>query len=718
LNPERNTAIQRLLHPKSIAVLGASDDPNKLSGRPIEMMKRLGYQGRLIPINPFRSEVQGLASYPDVRSVDGDIDVAMIMLPANKVIEAVRECADRGIPAAIVGASGFAESGEEGVLLQRNLSKAIAETGIRVLGPNCIGMLSLRDRAMPTFTSAADDVSELVAGPVAFVSQSGAFGSFIFSAAQHAHLGISHFLNTGNEVDLTVAELLGGLVELDDAKVLMAYFEGVTEGRELLEVAQRASELDKPLIVVKVGKSESGARAAQSHTASLAGEDAVFDGAVRQYGVIRCTGMENLLDTATVFANGRRAPGRRLTTLSISGGAGVLAADDASVNGLSVDSWDAEWQSKMAAVIPPFGSARNPVDLTAGALSDPDMLRRCLNIAVEHPGTDMIAVLLGNSGNAADQLVDSIEEAYNKTKLPFVVVWTGGSGRPRERIQKLGIPCYTDSGRAIAALGKLADYSEQSKLSDPKRPSDIDEQAARSLIAEARARGGNQLDEYRSSQLIAAYGVPCAPSAPAASLVAAVEVAKELGFPVAIKLLSSRIAHKSDIGGVKLNIGDTDAVESAVTELLKMANEHGDPDAKVLVQRMATATTELIVGLKNDPVFGPVVVVGFGGVLVEVLQDSRVGVAPMDTDSALRLLLSLRAKTLFDGVRGGAPLDIDAAADAVMRLSWMAHDFSEELAELDVNPLLLGAVGEGVVAVDALAILTQDASKQIYRKVD
>jgi acyl-CoA synthetase (NDP forming) len=702
-----DTAIQRLLHPRSIAVLGASDNPIKLSGRPIELMKRFGYTGRLLPINSRRSEVQGLPAYRSLDDIDGDIDLAMVMLPADKVIDGIRDCAKRGIPAAIVGASGFAEVGERGAVLQRRLQAVIAETGIRVLGPNCLGMFSLRDRALPTFTSAMDDSREPREGPVSFVSQSGAFGTFIFSAAQSAGLGISHFLNTGNEADLSVAEVLGGLVETDETKVLMAYLEGVHHGRELLQVARRAHELDKPILAVKVGRSEAGARAAQSHTASLAGEDTVFDGATRQYGITRLDGMEQLLDAGLVFADGRRARGRRLSTLSLSGGAGVLMADMASSNGLRVEPWDGAWQRRMAEVIPPFGSARNPVDLTATLISEPGMLRRALEITVEHPGTDMIAVLLGNADNCSGQLIDAIERAYRSTDRPLVVVWTGGSGRPRQRLQELGIPCFTDPGRAAAALGALADFSLRPPLPDPKRPADIDDQVIRAILQEAREHGRSQLNEYESSRLIAAYGVPCSGAFPADTPDAAVTAARDLGGPVAVKLLSDRIGHKSDIGGVRLGLTGEDEIRAAAEDLLRIAREAGDPEARLLVQRMASGNTELIVGIKRDPAFGPVVVVGFGGVLVEVLADSQVGVAPLDDDAAKRLLTSLRGSRLFGEVRGKPARDLDAAADVVARLSWLAHDLADDVAELDVNPLLLDEAGKGAVAVDCLAVLAE-----------
>ncbi|MER5914331.1 acetate--CoA ligase family protein [Streptomyces sp. NPDC001982] len=713
--PERHPegggeALGKLLYPRSIAVIGASDNPAKLSGRPLAYMKRFGFAGRILPINPTRSHVQGLPAYRSLDDVEGDIDLAMIMLSAEQTPDAVRHCGRRGIPVAIVGASGFAELGAEGVTLQRRLRTAIEESGVRVLGPNCLGMIAVRDRAMPTFSSALDEDVPLTEGPVAFLSQSGAFGAFVFSESQNLGIGISHYLNTGNEVDLSVAELLDGLVRTDQTQVVLAYLEGVSDGRRLLDAARHAYEQDKPIIAVKVGRSAAGATAAQSHTASLAGDDAVFDGVARQHGIVRVDGPEQMLDAAQIFATGRRLRGRRLTTLSVSGGAGALAADAAAAHGIEVRPWDETWQAKMAAVIPAYGSARNPIDLTGTLVAEPDILRRSLQVALQHPETDMIAVLLGCADSQSAELIDAIAAANSSTDRPIAVVWTGGSGRPRQRLRELGIPCYTDPGRAAAALGRLADFSLRPALPRPQRLAGIDVAAARDVLVQARAAGRVQLDEYQSTRLIAAYGVPCAASRPAATADEAVIAAKELGGAVAVKLLSDRIGHKSDMDGVRLGLVDPDSVREAAADLLRIAREAHVEDARLLVQSMAAAGTELFVGVKRDPVFGPVVVVGFGGVLVEALADSQVAAAPIDVDTARRLLLSLRGSRLFGRLRGKPPRDLDAAAEAVARLSWLAADLSDDLAELDVNPLLLGAQAHGVVAVDALAVLSSGAA--------
>lgn len=698
--------MRKLLYPRSIAVLGASDNPIKLSGRPIDYMKRFGYQGCLLPINPTRDVVQGLPAYRSIDDVEGDIDLAMIVLPAERAVEAVRACGEHGIPYAIVVASGFAETNPDGAALQEELRTAAAETGIRVLGPNCLGMIGVANRALVTFSSALDDDIELHAGSVGFVSQSGAFGSFIFSEAQQNAIGVAHYINTGNEVDLSVAEVLGSLVDNNETKVLLAYMEGISDGRRLLEVARQADAADKPIIAVKVGRSEAGARAAQSHTASLAGEDAVFDGVAKQFGIIRVDGTEAMLDAAQIFSTSRRATGRKLTVLTGSGGAAVLMADAASTHGLKVEPWDEAWQAKMAAVIPAYGTPRNPIDLTGTLAADPNLLRQSLDIALANPDTDMIVILLGNSDRTADMLVETLIAGYDSTDKPVAVVWTGGGGRPRRELRNHGIPCYVDAGRAAASLAALADYSLRTPNPIAQRPAGLDRPTAEQTISDVRANSRVQLDEEESSRLIAAYGIPTAPYRTAIDATGTIAAFVELDGPVAVKILSSSIAHKSDLGGVRLGLHTESEVRAAAEDLLDIAKCHGAPDARLLIQQMADPGTELIIGIKSDPAFGPVVVAGFGGVLVEVLGDSQVAAAPADHDSVRRLLLGLRGSKLFGAVRGQPARDLDAVIDAIVRLSWLASDFADDLDELDVNPLIVGPAGAGALAVDSVTLLT------------
>ncbi|MQA14561.1 MAG: hypothetical protein GEV09_10425 [Pseudonocardiaceae bacterium] len=697
--------LARLLHPRSIAIIGASDDPVKISGRPLASLLRSGYAGRVLPVNPNRSVVQDVTCYPELDAIDGEIDLAIVAVNATATPTALRACAARGVAVAICFAAGFAEGGQHGAALQAEIGDICRQTGLRVLGPNCLGAIGVRGGVAATFSSIFDEGGELLPGRVALVSQSGAFGTFIFSAAQSEGLGFSHFVNTGNEVDLSVADLLLALAESDDVDVLLAYFEGVSDGTALVAAAQRAAELGKPIVAVKTGRSAAGARAVCSHTASLAGQDAVFDAVARQLGIIRVPGMEPLIDAARLLASGTRATGRRLSILSVSGGAGALASDLAADAGLQVDAWSPDWQHRMAGVIPAHGSPRNPIDLTGTLLSDPGILERALDATLDHPNTDIVLVLLGNVDRGSERLVAALHDAHRRCTVPVVVVWTGGSGRPRQRLAELGVPCYTDPGRAIAALGALADHGLRPPLSTRPELPGVDPAAARTVLDRVRAQQRTRLDEAESAAVLAAYGIHTAPAVAAAGPEEAVAAAAELGGEVAVKALSPALAHKSDLGVVRLGRTGPEAVRDAAREVLDAARRAGTSDARVLVQRMAEPGLELVLGVAHDAAFGPVVLAGMGGVLVELLADSAIALPPLDLAAAQRLLRGLRGAPLLDGGRDGTPRDLPAAAEALARVSLLAADLGDEIAEVDVNPLVVGPRGAGAVAVDALVVL-------------
>ncbi|MEU0302946.1 acetate--CoA ligase family protein [Streptomyces sp. NPDC006175] len=697
------TDFSPLLAPKSIAVIGASDNPKKLSGRPIAYMKKFGYAGRIYPVNPTREIVQGLPSYPDVRDITDDVDVAVIVSPAGLVLDAIRGCVEKGVRFALITASGFAEASANGAALEQELVRLVAGSDLRMIGPNCLGMIGVRDAAVPTFASVFEADNPLRPGGVAFVSQSGAFGTFILGDLQASAIGMSHYFNTGNELDVTVGEILSGLVKDEQIHTLLAYFEGISRGENLLEVARDAHRGDKAILAVKSGRSEAGARAASSHTASMTGDDKVFDQLMREVGVIRVHNQEQLQDAAQVFDARRKPRGRRLTVLSMSGGGAVMAADTASDFGLDVAPWEPEWQEKLASRIPAFASPRNPVDLTGSMITDPSLLRTALATAIEYPGTDMIVIVLGNADGFADPVIEAVSELYRTTDRPIVFSWTGGTGEPRRRLRELGIPCFTDPTRAVAALGALADHALRRRLPRPERPIGIDEQAARAVIAAVRADGRRTLDEAEATALVDAYGIPTSPSAIATSAADAAAAAASLGGRVAVKLLSNTITHKSDVGGVRLSLTTPEDVGQAAEEILELGRRHGEPQPRVLIQQMASGDVELMLGARVDPAFGPVVVVGLGGIFVEVLADTRIASAPSDRAHVEHLLGSLQGAALLRGVRGRPAVDTAAAAAAAERLSWLIADLRDEIAEVDINPVLLRA--SGATAVDALIVL-------------
>lgn len=468
--------LRTLFQPEAIAVIGASDDPVKLSGRPVRYLRSLGYRGEVYPVNPRRSRVQGLPAYRTVHDLPRPADLAIVAVPAAGAPAAVAACADAGVRVAIVYASGFGETGPEGLALQQEIAAIARRSGLRVLGPNCLGAIGVRSRVTATFSSAFDQQVELSPGGVALVSQSGAFGTFVFAAASDAGVRFSHFANTGNEADLTVCELGLALLEDDEVRVLLTYQEGAPDGDDLLRLGRRARELDKPVVTVKVGRSADGARAAASHTGAVAGADEAYDALVRRAGILRVDGMAELIDAARVFGDGRRPSGQRLAVLTVSGGAGALVADLAETAGLRVPEWEGDWRQRMAAEVPQFGSARNPVDVTATVISRPEILRAPLRIALDHPGTDLVCVLLGNAAAAEEPLLAALLDAHAATDKPLAVVWTGGSGRAVRRLTEAGVPAFEDPGRAVRALSLLgrwagSDHREDNNAMSHRRAS-------------------------------------------------------------------------------------------------------------------------------------------------------------------------------------------------------------------------------------------------------
>lgn len=712
-NPASTSALVTALGaPGTIAVIGASDDPSKLSGRAIANLKRCGYDGRILPINSRRDTVQGLPAYPSLDVAPGPIDVGIIALPAPAVPDALHACAKAGIPLAVIFASGFAEVGGDGVAAQEEVTRIAAETGIRVLGPNTLGAVAPATGAACSFTTAFDDEAyDILPGSVALVSQSGALGAYMMNSAMRSGVGVGHFVHTGNEADLTVAEIIGLLVAGDDVNVVLTYLEGVRDPENLAAAARKAREHDTPIVAMKVGRSSAGARAAVSHTGALAGADDVADAALRRLGIPRVEGLKELVDAGRIFAAGRRTRGDRLSVLGVSGGAGILISDLCADHGVAVKPWDPEWQARMAEVIPSYGSAVNPIDVTASMVSDTKLFENALALTVDHPGTDLVMVFVGNAESCEDEFIATVDTAYRRTDKPIVVVWTGGNDRALRRLAALGIPAFDDPGRAVRAVSLLVRYAEmRERPIDPPRPAApaTASRTARELIDAARADGLDRLDEVAGKRLLAAYGIPTVEERAVDTPEEASAAAAELGFPVAVKALSPVLAHKTELGAVRLGLADPAAVDAAARYVLSAAESGGVPGARLVVQRMATGL-ELVAGVTTDPIFGPQVMAGLGGVLVEVLRDRALSPAPFDTAEAHRMLASLHAAKLLDGARGTPARDRVAVADLLARLSTLATDLSEEIAEIDANPVMVGATGEGAVVADALVVLRANA---------
>ncbi|KAA9163250.1 hypothetical protein FPZ12_009610 [Amycolatopsis acidicola] len=448
-----------LFRPESVLVYGASSDPDKLSGRPLDYLKKYGYRGRIYAINPRHREVQGVPAYSDIADVPGPVDLAIIVVPAASVETAVQRCAEAGVGAAIIFASGFSEIGEAGQPAQQRLLDLARRGGMRLVGPNCLGTFSAAHGAFATFSTAFDTEGERPESPVALVSQSGAVGTFTYSTMNALGLGVRYFANTGNQPDVTVIELLTELAALSDVDVLLGHFEDGDDLPALEKLLSAAQEHHKPLVLLKSGLTPAGARAIGAHTASTAGDDDAFSHAVAEHGAVRVESMEEMADAALAFTSGRRAAGRRLTIVTLSGGAGALATDAAVRAGLVVEPWHPADRERVGELLPYFGSTANPIDVTGSMINDIGILEKTLRVVRDNDETDAVLVVLGNADRGAEEIVATLKAAYPETGKPFFVAWTGGSGRPREQLLAAGIPTFTDPRRAVRSLGRLVTYS-------------------------------------------------------------------------------------------------------------------------------------------------------------------------------------------------------------------------------------------------------------------
>jgi acetyltransferase len=694
-----NTAIQALLHPQSIAIIGASSDFNKINGRTLKALVDKQYAGRILPVNPKYRTLLDLPCYPDIVSIPGTVDLAVVAVPGKLVPDTLRELGKKGVRAAVVFSSGFSEVGGDGVRLEAELKQAIRDSGVRVLGPNCLGLVNVFENVMATFSQFS--LGPTPEGPIAFVTQSGALGTATAGTARKRGLNFGYFVNTGNEADIQFVDVLRAIVAEDNIRVGAGYIEGLKNGPGLLEVAEDALQRGKPLVLTKVGRTRAGARAIASHTGSLAGEDAVFDGVIRQRGIVRARSDEQLLDFVDIFSQCALPAGRGIGFITRSGGAGALMADRAEELGLEVATLGADTTEALRKVVPAFGSTSNPVDITAQGLVNPALMRDSLKILLSDPKVDAAIVWLSFTDKYAEVTVQSFVEAKAQTNKPFVVCWMGMPDIAVPLMRKAGIPYLRSAEPAVDAVAALMRYAEarHNWLSDqPAR-------AALQLPKPALPAAAGAVGSLEGQALLQSFGVTTATAKLATSADEAVAAAKVLGYPVVLKIESPDILHKTEAKGVALNLRDADAVRNAYAALLANAKQY-KADARiagVLVQAMAQGEVELVIGLKRDATFGPVVMVGLGGVLIEVFRDVVFRAAPVTGAEALRMLDELKSRALLDGVRGRPPVDKQAVARMISAVSRFGAAADPRLAELDLNPVLAGP--QDVTAVDWLMLL-------------
>ena len=708
---QKKSTLESLLSPRSIAIVGASANPDVASGQTLRLLLSHGYTGPIYPVNPKYESMEGLRCYPDIEALPQAADLAVIAIGARHVPEILEACGRRGVANALVLSSGFAESGPEGIRLQSQISEITRRWNIGLIGPNCQGLLNTWEQVYAGFGPVLN--IRFAKGPVSMVSQSGGFGFAVVNLADAQGVGFRHVVTTGNEAGISSLDIIRAFVEDPETRVIAAYVEGFKDAHRMREVGRFALANRKPVLVWKVGNSVAGRRAAASHTANLGGEFSYYRAAFRQYGFVVMRDVVDLVDASRAFLSNKVPLGRRVAIVTVSGGAGILAADECAAAGLEVPDLSAHTLDALRKITPDFGSLRNPVDLTGGApMARPGLLQEALQLIASDPQVDSIAVMAASwTGVLAGVLVDALIAVNSSTTKPLFVYW---SARPElvkqeySLLESNRIPRFETPVRCAWALGALVNHAAACRRALQPHPEET-VAASRSapVLPPESASVAGYLPEHSAAALFSSTGIAVARASVARSAQEAVAAARKLGFPVALKVHSADIPHKTEAGGIKLNLLDDAAVVAAYLEVLQNARNLA-PDAKldgVLVQEMVADGLEVIVGASVDPAFGPVVMVGLGGVHTEILKDVSFRLAPIERFDAVEMIEELRGYQLLLGARGAPRRDIEALVDAVVAVSRVSVDLAGQVAELEINPLLVLPEGRGVKAADALVRL-------------
>ncbi len=694
-------SFERLFHPKAIAIIGASSDLTRIGGHPIKALKTAGYKGGLYPVNPKYPEMHGLKCYPDAMAIGQPCDLAIIAVPASGVAQAVRDCGKAGIPFAVVLTAGFRETGPEGRKLEDELVRAVKESGVRIVGPNCQGMLSIQSRVWAAFGSVADE-TEFRPGSVSCAFQSGGFGYAVVNLAEAQGVGFRICVSSGNETDIDMPELLSAFLDDAGTSAVFAYMEGTPDARRLLDVGRKSLQTGKPVMIWKAATTDAGIKAAASHTANMTGSYDLYRAALRQSGLIEVDDVEPIVDIAKLFAQERLPKGNAVGVLSISGGSGIVYADAAVRGGMTLPPFSERTMAALRKIVPAFGSPENPADITAGFFNDMRLFTDALEVVLADPGLDQLSILLASiSGPVAGRACEAIAAVAARTDKPVHLAWSGRHAKSPEAVKALteaGVPFLTTPVRLARAAATLARFAADRRRLLPRRVPEITTPKGLDLPA-----GAVTLNEAESKTVLQRFGIPVAREVFVAAGADAAAAARGLKAPFAVKIVSRDIAHKTEAGGVKLGVAP-DALADAVRAVTASATK-AVPDAKidgVLVSEMAQGI-EALIGVINDESFGPVVALGLGGVLTEVLKDVTYRIAPFGIETAREMIADLRGAKLFDGYRGKPPGDKEALAEALVAASQMASALAPRLKEADINPVFVGP--DGVVAADALVVL-------------
>jgi acetate---CoA ligase (ADP-forming) len=693
LNPR--DALRVALAPRAIAVIGASDNGNKIGGRPIAYLSRFGFKGPVYPINPMRSEVQGFKCFPDLQSLPEVPDMVVVAVAGEQAVAAVEECAKAGVTICVVMSSGFGESDAIGKAREQVMVRAARAHGMRIVGPNTQGLANFGNGAVPSFSTMFTEVTPLD-GPIGIISQSGAMSVIPYGLLRARGLGVRHSHATGNDCDITVCELATVVVEDPGLKLLLLYLEGIPDPWNLAQAARIARARGLPIVALKSGRTAAGAQAAQSHTGALANEDRTVDAFFAEHGIWRAQSMVDLVDSAPLYLKGWRPRGRRLVAISNSGAVCVLAADAASSEQMPLEPLSDQTQGALKKILPGFATTTNPVDITAALLSNSRLFGAILPPIAQDPAADafFIGIAVAGAGYDVQAFANDAAQFASATGKPVVIAAPQAS--VGERFKALGLPVYPTEGEAIHALGQYLSHMQlllqlgQREVPIPHRP----------RVAATAA----MLDEAASLALLAVHGIDVVPYALCQTEAAALAAFTGLGSGAVavVKGCTTQASHKSELGLVRVGVRDAAALSSAYREVTAAAHAASVELTGVIVAAMVKGQRELMIGARLDPVFGPVVLVGDGGKYVEAMPDAQVLLPPFEAASVERALRRLRIAPLLDGVRGEPALDVAAFCRNVVAVGVLMCDAHAGITQLDINPLIVRSAGQGCVAVDAV----------------
>jgi acetyl coenzyme A synthetase (ADP forming)-like protein len=691
--------LDSLLRPKSIAVVGASRRPGSIGNGMLRHLVSNGFTGPVYPVNPTTDSVSSVPSFPSIGALPTVPDLAVIVVPKHLVLGVVRECVETGVKGIVVITAGFREVGGEGVELERQLLAMVRENGLRMVGPNCMGIMNTSPAVSMNATFAPAMPPN---GPIAFMSQSGAMGMTILDYAMEYGIGISQFVSIGNKADVSGNDLIEYWQDDDEVGVILMYIEGFGNPRHFTTLARRVTRR-KPVLAVKAGRSEAGAKAASSHTGALAQVDIATDALFAQCGVLRADTVEALFDAAIAFSKAPLPRGPRVAVLTNAGGPGIIIADACEGFGLEVAPLSEETQNRLREHLPAEASVANPVDMIASAT--PEQVERAMQIIVADPGIDSVIASYVPLGLEAPVIAASIKRGAEGCGKPVLAVLMSKRGLPQgmAELQESPIPAYRFPESAARALGAMWLYRQwlDRPVAEVRR-FDVDSARARQILVTALREERERLTIPEAFEILECYGIPIAPFQIAIDEEGVVAAAREMGYPIVLKAVSQDIVHKTEAGAVKLDLRDDDSLRAAWRDVAEALDSEspGAREAGVLVQRMLTGGRETIVGMTMEPQFGPIVMFGLGGVYVEVQRDVAFRVQPVSTVDAREMIQSLRGYRILEGVRGEKGVDLDGLAEVIERVSQLVGDHPE-IREMDINPFLAFPEGQASVAVDA-----------------